>query len=86
MENGRKLPLIWLLKCSFEFGALIVFPDSNYGICKMDTRTVDALITVMISIVIRAPRKYVTEGDWDVDSASQNLQPAVIMAANGRLH
>lgn len=63
LENGRKLPLIWLLKCFFEFGALIVFPDCNYGICKMDTRTVDALITVMISIVIRAPHKYVTEGD-----------------------
>lgn len=47
----------------FEFGALIIFPDCNYGICKMDTRTVDALITVMISIVIRAPHKYVTESD-----------------------
>lgn len=78
---GNKLPIIWLLKCFFEVGALLIFPDCNHGMCKMDKRTVDALITVMINTVIRAPHKYVTEGDGTL-----SLQPAVIVAANGRLH
>lgn len=63
LENGRKLPLICFLKCFFEFGALVIFPDCTYGICKMDKRAVDALITVMINAAIRVPHKYVTETD-----------------------
>lgn len=64
LENGRKTAVNLVAEMLFfEFGALIVFPDCNYGICEMDTRTVDALTAVMISVAIRAPHKYVTESD-----------------------